>query len=310
MRILPDGLWPVMLTPFNDQNEIDTQGLRELTDLYINAGASGLFANCLSSEMFQLSEEERLTITKIVIEQSAGRVPVIATGTFGNNSQKHISFIKRINDLGTTAVIINSNQLVNQNESDELLIKNMEILVKQTNDIPLGVYECPLPYRRLLSSEVMRWLTVTDRFLYLKDTSCDISIINQKLEIVKSSSLKLYNAHFPSSLQSLKIGAAGISTIGANYFPEIYNYLVNNFNSKEIEQKIVKTNSLLTSIDPHLHEFYPYSAKFFLQLRGMPISTHTRAPYKNPVSEDLLKFKELLIEFEFLVNEIEIPVVL
>jgi 4-hydroxy-tetrahydrodipicolinate synthase len=55
---------PVMLTPFKENGEIDLDGLTSLTELYIQAGAKGLFANCQSSEMFYLSDEERLSIVK------------------------------------------------------------------------------------------------------------------------------------------------------------------------------------------------------------------------------------------------------
>lgn len=41
---------PVMLTPFKNNGEIDYEALTRLIHFYIDAGASGLFANCLSSE--------------------------------------------------------------------------------------------------------------------------------------------------------------------------------------------------------------------------------------------------------------------
>ncbi|RZJ89994.1 MAG: dihydrodipicolinate synthase family protein, partial [Chryseobacterium sp.] len=54
------GFIPVMLTPFLSNGNIDYPALTQLTEIYLQAGASGLFANCLSSEMFELSDEERI----------------------------------------------------------------------------------------------------------------------------------------------------------------------------------------------------------------------------------------------------------
>ena len=48
----PGGSWPVMLTPFTEDNKIDYDGLKELVDWYIKNGVSGMFAVCQSSEMF------------------------------------------------------------------------------------------------------------------------------------------------------------------------------------------------------------------------------------------------------------------
>ena len=59
-----DGVWPVMLTPFTDDNEVDYEALGKLVDWYIENGVAGLFADCQSSEMFYLSLEERIKIAR------------------------------------------------------------------------------------------------------------------------------------------------------------------------------------------------------------------------------------------------------
>ena len=56
------GFIPVMLTPFSSNGSIDYAALTQLTEVYLQAGAAGLFANCLSSEMFELTDIERLLV--------------------------------------------------------------------------------------------------------------------------------------------------------------------------------------------------------------------------------------------------------
>ena len=58
MKKLPEGLWPVMITAFKPDNTLDLDGVRRITDMYLDSGASGMFANCLSSEMFQLTRAD------------------------------------------------------------------------------------------------------------------------------------------------------------------------------------------------------------------------------------------------------------
>lgn len=65
-----DGIWPVMLTPFDENKKVDYEALRELVDWYIKKGVHGLFAVCQSSEMFFLSDEETIKIVKTVSEQA------------------------------------------------------------------------------------------------------------------------------------------------------------------------------------------------------------------------------------------------
>ena len=54
-----NGVWPVMLTPFTDDNRVDYDSLEKLINWYIENGVAGLFADCQSSEMFFLSLEVR-----------------------------------------------------------------------------------------------------------------------------------------------------------------------------------------------------------------------------------------------------------
>ena len=76
----PGGVWPVMLTPFTPNNEVDYPALRALVEWYISQGVSGLFAVCQSSEMFFLTERERAAVARAIVKYAAGRVPVIASG--------------------------------------------------------------------------------------------------------------------------------------------------------------------------------------------------------------------------------------
>ncbi|MEJ7681741.1 MAG: dihydrodipicolinate synthase family protein [Segetibacter sp.] len=87
---------PVMLTPFKVNGEVDYDCLTQLTEYYLKSGAQGLFANCLSSEMYQLTEAERLQIVKHVVKVANGSVPVVATGTFEGSLNEQAEFVKRI----------------------------------------------------------------------------------------------------------------------------------------------------------------------------------------------------------------------
>jgi 4-hydroxy-tetrahydrodipicolinate synthase len=165
---LPGGLWPVMLTPFKNNGAIDFGALEELVEFYLENGAKGLFANCLSSEMYLLSREERIVLTQNVVRLVNNRVPVISTGTFGGPLASQAEFIKRIYDTQVKAVIIITSQLVEPGDDDEKLLENLMILTELTAPIPLGTYECPVPFKRLLTPEIVFELASTGRFFFTK----------------------------------------------------------------------------------------------------------------------------------------------
>lgn len=267
---------PVMLTPYNSDLSVDFEGLSRLTDFYLESGAEGLFANCLSSEMYNLTESERLDITQHVVNRVASKAPVVATGSFGKTIEEKASFSKKIYDVGVEAVILVSNHFVNREESDDVLMRNLEHFLSITKPVQLGTYECPSPYKRIITPEVYSFLLETGRFFYHKDTTENIDAIVAKLRLSKGSPLKLYNAHIATAVESLRAGAAGMSPISGNFYPEIIHWICKNANdlSKQndadwIQREISQTEKIISA-------GYPNSAKYFLRKRGLNIQEGSR----------------------------------
>ncbi len=305
---LPNGLWPVMLTTFDEQLSLDVNGLERLTHFYLETGANGLFANCLSSEMFQLTGNERLSLVKKVLEIVDNRVPVVATGTFGKDINQHADFIKQLFDLGVKAVVINLNQATTNVDSEDLLKRNIELLLHRTPDIPLGLYECPVPYKRLVAPGLLKELSETHRFVYYKETSCNLNTIREKVKAIEETPLKLYNADTTSAFYSLIAGTHGLSNIGMNYVPELYNYLFHHAKEDERQSVIGKLHSHLSAMDALFHQKYPISAKYFLYLRGLAIHPYSRVRADTLNQQDIIRLKALRHLFIMLAEELEIEI--
>ncbi len=270
------GFIPVMLTPFKDNGSIDFDTLTRLTEIYLEAGAKGLFANCLSSEMFELTDEERIDVIKHVIKVAGGSVPVVATGTFGGPIDKQADFVNKVHDTGTDAVILITSLLAGENESDEVFNERVFQLLKLTGNVPVGFYECPVPYKRLISPEQLSDFVATGRVIYHKDTSLDIEQIKQKLKLTEGSSFGLYDAYMVHAVESLKAGSAGLSCIQGNYFPELIVWLCDNFDKPELQAEVNQVQQFLIDNMDVMHNVYPVVSKYFLQKRGLNISTFTR----------------------------------
>ncbi len=306
MKKLPKGLWPVMLTPFEHSNQLDLDALERLTEFYIASGADGLFANCLSSEMFQLTHEERLCIVKTVVKKVNGRLPVIATGSFSDDMQVSADFIKKMYDTGVKTVVISTNRPCNEQGKDEDFKDKMHLLINKTESIPLGLYECPVPYKRLMVPETLAWLASTGRFFYHKDTSCDLDEIKAKIEVTRNTDLGIYNAHVPTGIESLKYGARGLSPIGANFYPELFSGLLTRLRDTAKQKEVKKLNDTLNMMDTIIHRNYPYIAKLFLQKRGFKINTLCRTHRIRMKPHDLNKLDTVMNVFEQLSEELGI----
>lgn len=267
-----------MITPFNLQAKVDLDVVSLLVEFYLAAGVKGLFANCLSSEMYSISEDERLELTRHVVKQVRGRVPVVATGSFGLTIADKAAFTKKIYDTGVAAVILITGHFANVDDSDEVLLDNFNKMFRLTPGIPLGLYECPAPYKRILSPDVFRKLLESERLVYHKDTSIDLNLVKAKLELVKDDPrLEFYDAHTPNALYSLQMGAKGMSSISGNFYPEILVWMCKYANDPSRQEDAKWLQSELTRVDPLIHIAYPMSAKYFLRKRGLPVRTISRA---------------------------------
>ncbi|WP_217349173.1 dihydrodipicolinate synthase family protein [Algoriphagus sp. A40] len=276
---------PVMVTPFTPDLKIDFDALSKLTDFYMACGAKGFFANCMSSEMYYLDNEERLALASHVVKQVKGKFPVVATGSFGETIEEQADFAKKMYATGVDAVILITSHFSKKEEDDTVLINNLKKFLSLTGDIPMGTYECPSPYKRIITPEVLRFMLSTNRFFYHKDTNLDLDPIKVKLEIAKGSSLEFYDAHTPNTMDSLQMGAQGMSCIAGNLYPELFSWMCANATDPAKQEDVKWLQSELTRLDAIISKGYPLSAKYFLQKRGVPIAPIGRSS-KNPLTEE------------------------
>ncbi len=304
---LPGGFWPVMMTPFKKDLSIDYSGLKDLIRWYESAGAQGLFANCASSEMYQLSPKERIDLTRFVVKHS--NVPVVSTGTFTDDVSENIEFIKKIHDTGVDAVVIIPSVIVGKEKGDVELMNHFEQLVNKTADIPLGIYECPSPYRRLIEPEKLKQLTRSDRFLYFKDTSCDELLVEKKIKVSANSSLGIYNAHTPDVLHSIRHGGAGISCIAGNFYPELFSYLWKEGRAETVSESVKKVNDFVLANDRVIGNKYSIAAKYFMKLRGLPVTVTSRRSNQVLDASDKSRLDMLWNELRELGEDLNIEIV-
>ncbi|MBM3278272.1 MAG: dihydrodipicolinate synthase family protein [Candidatus Handelsmanbacteria bacterium] len=97
------GLFPILVTPFDEQDRIDEESLRRLVEYNIEGGVHG-FGLAGATEFAKLTEDERAQVTRIVIDQTGKRVPVIAT-TGAPSTHAAVLYSRQLEDLGADGVI-------------------------------------------------------------------------------------------------------------------------------------------------------------------------------------------------------------
>ena len=275
MYLIKNGVYPTMITPFTDDNKIDYEGVLQLLQWYKAKGVDGIFAICQSSEIFYLSFEERYELLKFIMDNKPDNMSIVASGHTADDLDTQIKEAKRFIELCIDAYVFISNRFAAADESDDILLQNMEKVADALPNIPLGVYECPYPYKRELTPYVLKKMAESGRYAFIKDTCCSISKLKEKLEAVKGSSIKIFNANAATLLESLKLGCHGYSGVMANFHPDLYSALI-KANSEGDEEKAEFLQNLVGFFSVAECQCYPVNAKYYVGLDGVNIGIHTR----------------------------------
>ncbi len=271
--MLPRGSIVTMITPFDEAGEIDYSAVAKLVEWYLASGCVGIFAPCLSSEMFDLTPSERIELARAVKKQVGGRGVVVSTGTYGGAIEEQATFCKTIAEC-CDAVVVNTATLVPKDADDAAWQAAAARLLELTGDVPLGLYECPVPYKRLLSPALIKWCADSGRFHFHKDTCCQMGDIRAKLAAVGAvggaaappNPFRFYNANVETLLPSVLAGGAGFSGISANFYPHLHAWLVEHAPAgTEVDDKVRKVQDFLSLAEATVCVRYPASAKAYLR---------------------------------------------
>jgi 4-hydroxy-tetrahydrodipicolinate synthase len=221
-----EGIIPVMLTPFTDEGEIDYPGLERLIEWYLDKGADALFAIAQSSEMQFLTLAERAALGHFVVKQVAGRVPVVVSGHISDDPFSQIEELTAAARTGADGIVPVTNHLDPKATGTETFRGNLDWLIERLpSDIPLGLYECPAPYRRLLSDEELKLCIDSGRFVLLKDVSCDLATVKRRVASAEGSPLAIINANAAIAYDAMLAGAGGFAGVFTNFHPDLYKWL-------------------------------------------------------------------------------------
>ena len=269
------GIMPVMITPFTEDNAIDYAGLERLIEWYLSHGADALFAVCQSSEMGFLSLQEREALGRFVVKQVAGRVPVVVSGHISDDPHGQMEDLKAAVRTGADAVVLVTNHLDPQQQGREAFLGNLKWLMERLpQEIPLGLYECPVPYRRLIDDLELKWCRDSGRFVLLKDVSCDLATIRRRIEWLEGSPLTIINANATIAWEAMQAGSRGFDGVFTNIHPDLYQWLyTSGRHYPDIASELANFLALSALAEAY---GYPVLAKLYHRRLGTFRSIHSR----------------------------------
>ncbi|MFX0083509.1 MAG: 4-hydroxy-tetrahydrodipicolinate synthase [Candidatus Hodarchaeota archaeon] len=288
----PTGVMPALVTPFNKTDEsINEENLRNLVNHLIEQGVTGLVPVGTTGEFVNMNFEERLKVIEIVVDETNGRVPVIA-GTGETGTKLVIEATKAATDIGADAVLIVTPYYLKPKAKG---LYDHYYTITEKTDIPIVLYNIPACTGVELPWTVVEDLVDIENFVAIKDSSGDYKYFSALLEKV-SDKISVLIGWDENVLGALAGGAAGCILGSANVFPkiwlEIYEHVKNNRleEAQILQKKVQKLARLLINSGA-------LGVKSCLNMMKIPVGT-TRQPL---VLGDALSYEikdELRVELE------------
>lgn len=270
-----EGIVPVMITPYLESGEIDYAGLERLIEWYIAKGADALFAVCQSSEMQFLTIKERSELGKFVVKQAAGRVPVVVSGHVSDDPYSQLEELTVAAETGADGIVLVTNHLDPKNRGSDVFLGNLKwLLDRLPKEIPLGLYECPAPYRRMLTDDELRFCIDSGRFVMLKDVSCDLATVKRRVAMAAGTPFAILNANAAIAYDAMKAGSRGFNGVNTNFHPDLYKWLYTSGTKHPELADEVATFLVLAALSEAFG--YPVLAKMYHQRIGTFASIKSR----------------------------------
>lgn len=283
------GIFPAMLTPLDSDQKVNEKVLREITNYFIEAGVHGLFALGTNGEFHLFSEEEKLNIAKIIIDEAKGRVPVMI-GTGGNGTAEVIELSKKMEALGADALSVITPYFVTPSQED--LAAHYEKIAEAVS-IPVLLYNIPGKTGMTIEPETVARLAKVKNIAGIKDSSGKFENIEQYINVTKEEDFSVLAGTDSLILKTLMAGGVGAIAATANMLPKTVVAIYNNWLNGNIEEAQKAQEELQPLRDTFLLGSIPSALKKAVELKGIPVGA-PRLPISELSGEALEKVKKMV----------------
>jgi 4-hydroxy-tetrahydrodipicolinate synthase len=215
------GLYPPLITPFDEQGKVDERALRAHVDFVIENGADGFCGGSSTGEFMNLTREEWERVLGICKDQNRSRVPMLA-GTADMSTPATIEKCKFAESLGYDGFLIISPwyQVHTMRE-----IEAHFRAVRNATSKPIMIYNNPPVVGVDLSLETLVRLAKDDVIQYIKDANSDPYMIT-RLRMKLGDKLGLFYGHDNNALGAFAFGATGWVSGSGNFDPARWSKIV------------------------------------------------------------------------------------
>jgi len=205
------GSLVALVTPFAE-GQVDYETLRELVEFQVQSGTDGIVPVGTTGESPTLSHEENNEVVRVVVEEVAGRVPVIA-GTGSNSTAEAIDMTRYAKAIGADGSL-QVNPYYNK-PTQEGLYQHFAAVANEV-DIPIVLYNIPGRCAVGMTAETIARLAEIENIVAIKEATGELDIAS---EIATSTGLTILSGDDSLTLPIASVGGKGVISVVANIVP-------------------------------------------------------------------------------------------
>ena len=256
-----------LITPFIN-NKLDEEAYVKLIHFHMENGTNGLVPAGTTGESPTLSHEEHQKVIDLCIQESKGKIPVIA-GTGSNSTEEAISLTKHAEKAGADGALIVTPYY--NKPTQEGLYQHYKA-INDSSGLPIIIYNIPGRSVIDMSVDTMARLYELKNIVGVKDATGDLDRVDQQLKKLGKDFIQL-TGNDDNALEFNKRGGVGAISVTANIAPKIcslFQKLSNEKDKKDSQNEAVKLDKILQPIHHSMFvESNPSPVKYAAKLLGL-----------------------------------------
>jgi 4-hydroxy-tetrahydrodipicolinate synthase len=291
------GCGTAIVTPFRADGSIDEQALWALVDWQIESKVDFLVACGSTGEAATLDEEEWLQVIRIVVEATAGRVPVWA-GCTHNSTRALLRLAARLRQIKGLSAVLSANPYYNK-PTQEGQFQHFLALAKAVHPMPVVLYNVPGRTAVNLEPEtVVRLAGAAGNIEAIKEASGKLPQIAQLVQSLPQA-FKIFSGDDNLALAAIEIGAQGLISVAANEAPAEVSRMIRAALANDWAQARALERRYGRLFEANFWESNPTPVKTVLSLMGKMGDT-VRLPLVPPTATTRAKLERLAGELGLL----------
>ena len=283
------GAGVAIVTPFNENNEVNYEKLGELIDFQIANGTDSIIICGTTGEASTLTHEEHLECIKYTVEKVNKRVPVIA-GTGSNCTNTAIYLSKEAESYGVDGLLIVTPYY--NKATQKGLIAHYTAIANSVS-LPIIMYNVPgRTVCNMLPQTVASLVKNVDNIVGIKEASGNIAQVAEIMNLTEGN-IDLYSGCDEMIVPVLSLGGIGVISVLSNVAPQETHDMV----EKYLEGDLVTSKDLQLKFIPLINALFcevnPIPVKAALNLMGFEVG-NPRMPLTNMEPANLERLRNEL----------------